>query len=124
MTIVILFHHSGCRYSNHFYLQLIQRHHQAKFASLVSYNYFIELMSMALITLCTFMKSCYGKPTCISYINSTGLSVCSLFSVKLYQPFVNNAGWGKPSTSKIFGFKFHLKSIKDFVTIFATEPEY
>lgn len=108
MTIVIMFHRSGYRCFKHFYLQSVQQHHHDKFPNLVSYNRFIELMPMALIALCAFMKSCYGKPTGISYIDSTGLSVCSLSRVKRHKTFANEAGWGKSSTGWFFGFKLHL----------------
>lgn len=108
MTIVTSFHHSGYRCFKHFYIQSIQLHHKSEFPDLVSYNRFTELMPMALIALCVFMKSRYGQPTGISYIDSTGLSVCKLPRARRHKTFASEAGWGKSSTGWFFGFKLHL----------------
>ena len=84
------------------------QHYRHFFPELVSYNRFVELMPQALIALCAFMKSRYGKPTGISYIDSTGLSVCTNKRIRRHKTFRNEAGRGKSSTGWFYGFKLHL----------------
>ena len=108
MTIVVQFHRSGYRCFKDFYLKSITRHYRHFFPELVSYNRFVELMPKALLALCAFMQSRYGKPTGISYIDSTGLSVCTNRRINRHKTFRHNAGRGKSSTGWFFGFKLHL----------------
>ena len=77
MTIVIMFHRSGYRCLKHFYINNVLKHWNKYFNKLVSYNRFVELIPKALLALCAFLKCRYGKPTGISYIDATGLAVCT-----------------------------------------------
>ena len=108
MTIVVQFHRSGYRCFKDFYLKSIRRHYLHLFPTLVSYNRFVELMPKALLALCAFMKSRYGKPTGISYIDSTGLAVCTNKRIRRHRTFRDDAGRGKSSTGWFYGFKLHL----------------
>ncbi len=108
MTIVVQFQRSGYRCFKHFYLKSIVRHYRLFFPKIVSYNRFVELMPKALLALCTFMKSRYGKATGISYIDSTGLSVCTNKRIRRHKTFRDDAGRGKSSTGWFYGFKLHL----------------
>ena len=74
---VVQFHRSGYRCFKDFYLKSITCHYRHLFPERVSYHRFVELMPKALLALGAFMKSRYGKLTGISYIDSTGLSVCT-----------------------------------------------
>ena len=108
MTIVIMFHRSGYRCFKDYYIKHVKKHWQKYFPTLVSYNRFIELMPKALLALCCFLKTRFGKPTGISYIDATGLAVCANSRAKRHRVFKNEAGWGKSSTGWYFGFKLHL----------------
>ena len=87
MTIVVQFHCSGYRCFKNFYLKSVKRHYLYLFPGLVSYNRFVELMPKALLALCAFMKSRYGKPTGIAYIDSTRLSVCTNKRINRHKTF-------------------------------------
>ena len=107
-TIVVQFHRSGYRCFKDFYLKSINRHQQHLLPELVSYNRFIELMPQVLIALCAFIKNRYGKPTGISYIDSTRLLVCTNKIIRLHKIFQNEAAKGNFSTGLLHGFKLHL----------------
>ncbi len=108
MTIVVQFHRSGYRYFKNFYLKSIRRHYLHLFPTLVSYNRFVELKLKALLALCAFMKSRYGKPTGISYIDSTGLAVCTNKRIRRHRTYRDDTEKGKSSTGWFYGFKLHL----------------
>ena len=71
MTIVIHFHQSGYRCFKHYYQRHVQGYLAPFFPNLVSYNRFIELMPSALVGICPYLKTRMGKPTGISYVDST-----------------------------------------------------
>lgn len=108
MTIIVQFHRSGYRCFKNFYLKSIMHHYRHLFPEMVSYNRFVELMPKALLALCPFMKSRYGKATGISYIDSTGLSVCTNKRIRRHKTFRDDAGRGKSSTGWFYRFKLHL----------------
>jgi len=103
-----MFHRSGYRYFKDFYIKNVQKNWKKYFPVLVSYNRFVELMPKALLALCSFLKTRFGKPTGISYIDSTSLAVCENSRAKRHKVFKDEAGWGKSSTGWYFGFKLHL----------------
>ena len=107
-TIVVMFHFQGYRFLKDFYIKHVCKYWRDRFPGLVSYNRFVELIPQALMTLCAFLKTRYGKASGISYIDSTGLSVCTKSRVKRHKVFKHEAGWGKSSTGWYFGFKLHL----------------
>src|SRR6056300_1710089 len=86
-TIVVMFYRSGYRYFKDFYIKNVQKNWKKYFPVLVSYNRFVELMPKALLALCSFLKTRFGKPTGISYIDSTSLAVCENSRAKRHKVF-------------------------------------
>ncbi len=103
----------------------IVRHKSDSFPNLVSYNRFVELMKTTLIPLTVYLKTkCMGKPTGLSFIDSTPIVVCIMEDTKHLQIihrirnkefmhketnlFREEAKRGKTSTGWKYGFKLHL----------------
>lgn len=108
MTIVIHFHQSGYRCFKHYYQRHVQGYLAPFFPNLVSYNRFIELMPSALVGICPYLKTRMGKPTGISYVDSTSLAVCTNQRISRHKVFKGSAARGKTSIGWFFGFKLHL----------------
>lgn len=108
MTIVIAFHQSAYRNFKWFYTQLVCRYWRKAFPGLVSYNRFVEWMPSVLLPLCAYLKSCFGKCSGISFIDSTSLKVCHNRRIHQHKVFAGVAARGKTSVDWFFGFKLHL----------------
>jgi len=109
MTIVIFFHLSGYRCFKWFYLQYVCKHLRPYFPKLLSYNRFVEVMQSCLIPLLLYtLKFKVGKPTGISFIDSTTLDVCHNRRIYSHKVFDGLAQRGKSSTGWFYGFKLHL----------------
>lgn len=109
MTIIIFFHHSSYRTFKHYYKEFVFKRLTNFFPSLVSYTRFVELMPEALIPLILYTKKCrVGKPTGISFIDSTTLDVCDNRRIHSHKVFKDTAQRGKSSTGWFYGFKLHL----------------
>ncbi len=109
MTIIICFHQSAFRDFKHYYLSHIVRHKSDSFPNLVSYNRFVELMKTTLIPLTVYLKTkCMGKPTGLSFIDSTPIVVCDNHRINNHKVFREEAKRGKTSTGWKYGFKLHL----------------
>ena len=109
MTIIICFHQSAFRDFKHYYLSHIVRHKSDSFPNLVSYNHFVELMKTTLIPLTVYLKTkCMGKPTGLSFIDSTSIVVCDNHRINNHKVFREEAKRGKTSTGWKYGFKLHL----------------
>ena len=79
------------------------------FPALVSYNRFVELMSCALLPLLLYTRGFRrGRPTGISFIDSTPLNVCHNRRIYSHKVFKLCAARGKSSTGWFYGFKLHL----------------
>ena len=109
MTIIIYFHHSHYRTFKHYYKNLVCKALRKYFPNLVSYNRFVELMKEALVPLLLYTyKFRLGKPTGISFIDSTTLDVCHNRRIHQHKVFNGLAERGKSSTGWFYGFKLHL----------------
>ena len=109
MTVITCFHQSAFRDFKHYYLSHIVRHKSDSFPNLVSYNRFVELMKTTLIPLTVYLKTqCMGKPTGLSFIDSTPIVVCDNHRINNHKVFREEAKRGKTSTGWKYGFKLHL----------------
>ena len=66
MTLLIAFHQSQFRNFKAFYLGFVCLHWRKAFPLLVSYNRFIEYISSAIVPLCAYLHSLFGKCTGIT----------------------------------------------------------
>lgn len=107
-TIVIAFHSSGFRNFKRFYIDFVCANHRDAFPTLVSYSRFVELMPSALMPLCAFLQTRYGRVTGIAYIDSTPLEVCHPKRAHAHRVLEPGATWGKTSMGWFYGFKLHL----------------
>jgi hypothetical protein len=108
MTIIIYFHMSHYRNFKSYYTQYVMKHLRSEFPTLVSYNRFVELMPMAILPLCLYLKTRLGPVTGISFIDATSLSVCRNRRIERHRVFEGLAARGKTSMGWFFGFKLHL----------------
>jgi transposase len=65
-------------------------------------------MPSALLPLCAYLKSCFGRGSGISFIDSTSLKVCHNRRIPAHKVFKDLAARGKTSVDWFFGFKLHL----------------
>lgn len=108
MTIIVGFHQSGYRTFKHYYLGEVVRHQRPFFPGLVSYNRFVELLPGALVPLCGFLASRFGRCSGISFIDSTKISVCHNRRIGSHKVMAEFAARGKTSVDWFYGFKVHL----------------
>jgi len=108
MTITIGFHQSSYRNFKAYYEKKVQEDWPQAFPGLVSYQRFVEWMPSALLPLCAYLRSCFGKCTGISFMDSTSLKVCHNRRIKQHRVFKDLAARGKTSVDWFFGFKLHV----------------
>jgi hypothetical protein len=109
MTITVYFHLSNYRNFKAYYIEYVSIVLRNHFPKLISYNRFVELMPQELIPLLLYMNNCgVGKPTGISFIDSTTLDVCDNRRIHSHKVFKDIAKRGKSSTGWFFGFKLHI----------------
>jgi hypothetical protein len=109
MTIILLFHLSDYRCFKRYYKDYVCVHMREYFPNPVSYNRFVELMSLALLPLLVYARIFrQGKCTGISFIDSTPLKVCDNRRIYSHKVFKKWAARGKSSTGWFYGFKLHL----------------
>lgn len=108
MTIVILFHQSGYREFKKFYLSYVCVHLKSAFPKLVSYSRFVRFMSEIGLLLFAYLRSCLGRCSGISFVDSTSLAVCHNRRIQRHQVFDGFAQRGKSTMGWFFGFKLHL----------------
>jgi hypothetical protein len=108
MTITIAFDGSGFRTFKEFYTLQVLPHWGCAFPHLVSYTRFVELMPWSLMGLLSFLNTCSGEMTGISFIDSTSIEVSHPNRARAHKVFKDLAGWGKSSVCWYFGFKLHL----------------
>jgi Transposase DDE domain len=80
----------------------------SEFPHLVSYTRFVALIPTMLVSRLSYLQSCYGACTGISFIDSTSLSVCDPKRIPQHRVFAAEASRGKSSMGWFFGFKLHL----------------
>lgn len=108
MTILIAFHQSCYRNFKTYYQQKVQTQWAGDFPGLVSYQRFIEWVPSTLVPMCAEERSCFGKCSGISFMDSTPLKVCHNRRIPQHKVFDNLAARGKTSVDWFFGFKLHL----------------
>ena len=108
MTILIAFHQSHYPNFKAFYQQQVCKHGRAQFPGLVSYNRFIELVPSVRVPLLSYLKSCRGACTGVSFVDSTALEVCPTRRIHQHKVFTATAQRGKSSTGWFLGFKLHF----------------
>lgn len=108
MTVMIAFHQQRYRTFKDYYTKYVCCYWQTAFPSLVSYSRFVSWMPSALLPLCAYLRSCFGKCSGISFIDSTSLKVCHNRRIQQHKVFANLAARGKTSVDWFFGFKLHL----------------
>jgi hypothetical protein len=106
-TIVIAFHLARFRDFKHFYIDCVGRYHRDAFPTLPSYSRFVELMPAALVPLCAFVHTRYGRLTGIAFIDSTRLAVGHPKRAHAHQVFEASARWGPTTVGGVYGFKLH-----------------
>jgi len=74
----------------------------------VSYHRFIQWVPGTLVPMCAYLRSCFGKCSGISFMNSTCIKVCHNRSLPQHKVFADLAARGKTSVDWFFGFKLHL----------------
>jgi hypothetical protein len=108
MTLLIAFHQSCYRHFKTYYQAKVQTEWAEAFPGLVSYQRFIEWVPSTLVPLCAYLRSCFGKCSGISFMDSTALKVCHNRRIKQHKVFEDLAARGKTSVAWFFGFKLHL----------------
>jgi hypothetical protein len=108
MTLIIAFYAAGFRNLRHFYIDFVQRSHRDTFPDLVSHSRFVALMPSALVPLCAFLQTRYGRVTGMAYIDSTRLKVCHRKRAHAHRVLEPGATWGKTSMGWVYGFELHL----------------
>jgi hypothetical protein len=71
MTILIAFHQSCYRNFKTYYQAKVQTEWAEAFPGLVSYQRFIEWVPGTLVPMCAYLRSCFGKCSGISFMDST-----------------------------------------------------
>lgn len=108
MTILIGFHQSCYRNFKTYYQEKVQTEWAAAFPRLVSYQRFIEWVPGTLVPMCAYLRSCFGKCSGISFMDSTSIKVCHNRRINQHKVFEDLAARGKTSVDWFFGFKLHL----------------
>ena len=108
MTIVVHFHQQQFRNFKTYYTEYVTEHLASEFPQLLSYSRFIQLMPRILTALCTYLQSCYGTCTGLSFVDSSALAVCHNRRIQQHHVFDGVAERGKTSVDWFFGFKLHL----------------
>jgi DDE family transposase len=108
LTILVWFHMIGYREFKRYYTQYVQRELRWAFPHQVSYTRFVELERDALLPLCAYLRTRYGRCTGIAFIDSTPLAVCDNRRIRSHRVFAEQAGRSQNSVGWFYGFKLHL----------------
>ena len=109
MTVIALFHLSGCRCFKWYCQRHVCVHLREYFPNPVSCNRFVELTRCALLPLLLYTQGFRrGKSTGISFIDSTPLKVCHNRRINSHKVSGTCAVRGKTSTGWFYGFKLRL----------------
>jgi hypothetical protein len=98
MTILFWFHCSGNRNFKTYYQGHVQQHLQSEFPTLVSYSRFVEFTPSALLPLLTYLRTCLGSCTGLSFLEATAPTICDPHCISPHKVFAGLAQRGKPST--------------------------
>jgi transposase len=108
MTLLVAFHQSSYRNFKAYYIEKVQLQWRSAFPGLVSYGRFVEWIPSTLLPLCAYLRSCFGRCSGISFLDSTSLKVCHNRRIHQHKLFKTLAARGKTSVDWFFGFKLHL----------------
>jgi len=108
LTIQIHFHQSNHKTFKHYYKNYVCKQLAAEFPGLVSYNRFVELMSITTVPLHALLLNLLGKPTLANFIDSTKVVVCDNHRIRRNKVFRGIASRGMSSMGWFYGFKLHL----------------
>lgn len=108
MTLLIAFQPSCYRNFKTYDQANVQTEWSEAFPGLVAYQRFSEWVPSTLVPLCASLRSCFGKCSGISFMDSTALKVCHKRRIQQHKGFEDLAARGKPSVDWFFGFKLHL----------------
>jgi hypothetical protein len=120
LTIIVGFHLSGYRTFKDYYTQHVLVQQRAEFPGLVSHPRFVELMAWALVPLCCYLPTRFGRCSGLSFIDSTKIAVCHNRRIWSHRVFAELAARGKTSVAWFYGFKLHLV-INDCGELFAVK---
>jgi len=87
---------------------LVQKYRKEDFPTLLSYTRFLHKMSALLIPMCAYFQMVKGKPTGITFVDSTSLKVCHNIRIPRNRVFDGIAKRGKGTMGWFYGFKLHL----------------
>lgn len=108
MTILIHFHQARYRDFKTYYTEYVQVFLRAEFPHTVSYARFIQRLPPLLLPLALFLRTRFGQPSGIAFIDSTALAVCDTHRIPSHKVFVGWAERGKTSMGWFYGFKLHF----------------
>jgi hypothetical protein len=109
MSILVLFHFGQFSNFKSFYNNFVVPHMSDLFPGLVTYHRFVELQQRVAVPLMLFLKTKgLGRPTGISFIDSTPLRSCHNRRIHQHKTFKGIAERGHCSLGWFFGFKLHL----------------
>lgn len=108
MTIIIAFHTSHHRDFKNYYTGFVARFYKEYFPTLLSYTRFLAVMAKALTPLCAYFTHIKGKPTGISFVDSTSIKVCHNLRIERHKTFSGIAKRGKGTMGWFYGFKLHI----------------
>jgi len=108
MTIIVAFHTSNHRDFKNYYTGFITRFYKGSFPELLSYTRFLAVMPKALTPLCAYFTHIKGKPTGISFVDSTSIKVCHNLRIERHKTFAGIAKRGKGTMGWFYGFKLHI----------------
>jgi hypothetical protein len=99
LTILIAFHQSHYRDFKAYYGEQVLKKWSSEFPGLVSYQRFVEYISVSLMPLIVYLRTCcLGQCSEISFIDSTSLDVCLNQRIHSHKVFAGLAERGKTST--------------------------
>lgn len=110
LTIILLYHKSGCKNFKIFYTYYAKLLYGSEFPKLPSYHRFISLKPRILWYLALLLQwFCeQAKMTGISYIDATSIAVCHPKRISRNKVFAEFAKLSKSTYGWFFGFKLHL----------------
>jgi len=110
MTIEILYHLSGHKCFEYFYMHEVLRGSlKSYFPHAPSYNRFVELKPRILVALICYLHCVrLGRLVGLYYCDSTALKVCHTRRIHSHKVFIGSAKRGQTSVGWFYGFKLFL----------------
>jgi hypothetical protein len=109
MTILMLYHMSGMKCFQYFYIHIAKKNLLDYFPNLPSYNRFVELEERVLMHLFVFVNTIRtGEETGISIVDSKHIKACHNRRIHQHKVFSGIAQRGKTSTGWFYGIKLFL----------------